>query len=126
MIYDLVFMNPPRASVHSLLNFSVLLGLCFTRLKEIAINCPCSNKTTNAEITGRYNKMRTNNSDVTGELWETWSDKYKNYHKFLFVLECNFHAKSHFLLRLKKTLEEQSLYMISGFCLDLDGMWALL
>ena len=45
--------------------------------------------------------MRENNSNVIGELWETWSEKYvqKN-HKFLLVLECNFHANSHFLLRL--------------------------
>ena len=88
-------MKSPRASVHSLLNFSFLPGLCFARLSPtmalITINCPCSNKSTNVEITGGYNKMRTKNSNVIGELWETRSGKYKKYHTFLLVLECNFH-----------------------------------
>ena len=70
-------MKQPRASVHSLLNFSLLPGLCFTLLsqplKVITFNCPCSNKSTNVEITGGYSKMRANNSNVIRELWETWS-----------------------------------------------------
>jgi hypothetical protein len=56
----------------------------------ITINCPCSNKSTNVEITGGYNKMRTKNSNVIGELWETRSGRYKKYHTFFFCFGMQF------------------------------------
>ena len=83
-------MKPLRANVPFLLNFSLVPGFCVTRLspamKLITINYPCSNNSSNVEITRGYSQMRTNNGNVSRDLWETWSEKYKKYHEFRLVL----------------------------------------